>query len=640
VDATRPVSSTISDYLGMLRRHWWIILTVAVLGVAGAAALTVREPRVYESSTSVLVHAAGGADANVVGGRTRGDINLDTEAQLVRSTAVAVEAAKLLRVDTAPDALARRVAVEVPANTSVLLIQYRAGTPRAAQAGSHAFAEAYLRNRESSAKADLAAQTSTLDIKIRQLSTSVAQINARLARTDKDSLERENLQSQRETALTQINTLAGRLNQLVTATVSAGKIISDARLPVQPIKPSVPLNLATGLMVGLLGGLGAAAGRERLDRRVRAAVDMQRRSGVPVLADLPARVTPRFDDVFPPYGTGGRTFNRLRNEILASLGPDDQVVVVTGASRGPGATLVAANLAAALARTGSEVVLVCAHLPDTMIETASATRMLGVGALPGLSDVLAGRVAIADALQRAPRNPWLRVITTGGTATAAGLLQSQNLRDTLATLRAQAEYVVVEAPSTAASADAQSLAGLADAAIVVVETRRTVHAEVADAAEQLHRIGTPLLGAVVLPRLRPSADEPPAPPMPGRPELSLDAPAAHTVSAASTVDPEPDVAPSAKAGIDVGLSTSNPGQDIRVDRPTSTSSGQRRTATGRRAGHNGAHPGAHNGASPDPRRPGDDATIVLKRLDPATLEALDRANGRPAEPAADDGAER
>ena len=58
---------------------------------AGAAGYTSAQPKVYESHTSVLVQPAG-SDTNVVGGRTRGDINLDTEAQLVRSTAVAAGA--------------------------------------------------------------------------------------------------------------------------------------------------------------------------------------------------------------------------------------------------------------------------------------------------------------------------------------------------------------------------------------------------------------------------------------------------------------------------------------------------------------------------------------------------------------------
>jgi Mrp family chromosome partitioning ATPase len=182
------------------------------------------------------------------------------------------------------------------------------------------------------------------------------------------------------------------------------------------------------------------------------------------------------------------------------------VVVVAGASRGAASTVVAANLAAAFARTGAETVLVCAHLPDSQVDTASVNRMLGVRAVPGLSDVLAGRFSLSSATQRAPRHPNLSVVTTGGTASAGGLLQSQALRDTLATLRERAAYVVVEAPSTATSADAQSLASLADAAIVAVELRRTRNTEIGDAADQLRRVGTPLLGAVVLPKLAASRD--------------------------------------------------------------------------------------------------------------------------------------
>jgi MinD-like ATPase involved in chromosome partitioning or flagellar assembly len=174
---------------------------------------------------------------------------------------------------------------------------------------------------------------------------------------------------------------------------------------------------------------------------------------------------------------------------------------VTGASRGSASTLVAANLAAALARTGSDVVLLGAHLPDSVVDAAPLARMLGVAAVPGLSDLLAGRVGLARALQRTPRIPSLRVITTGGAATAAGLMQSQRLKDTLESLRRQGGYVVIEAPSTTSSADAQSLASLADAAILAVELRRARRPALLDAAEQLQRVGTPLLGAVVLPRL-------------------------------------------------------------------------------------------------------------------------------------------
>jgi Mrp family chromosome partitioning ATPase len=499
MEPTRPVSD-VSHYLGLFRRHWWVALLATGAGLAGGAVVSNALPKVYESTTSVLVQAVD-QDVNAQGGRTKGTINLDTEAQLVGSGAVAVKAQQLLRSPDSPLELARNVSVEVPANTTVLVIRYSAGDPKAAQAGSHAFAEAYLRNREETARSGLDQQIKTLSLKVKQLTASLTTINKRLTAAQPGSSERSNLESIRNNSQNQLNSLTGRLNELTTTTVGAGSIISDARLPDTPTSPNPLLNMATGAMAGLLLGLALAFARERLDRRVRSAADVRDRARINVLAALDERTTPHFDDVLQPYGPGGRVFNRLRNEVLASLTPGDRVIVVTGASRGSATTLVAANLAAALARTGSDVVLIGAHLPDSVVDAAPLARMLGVAPMPGLSDLLAGRIGMVKAMQRTPRIPSLRVITTGGTATAAGLMQSQRLRDTLEALRRQAGYVVIEAPSTSSSADAQSLASLADAAILAVELRRARRPALLDAAEQLRRVGTPLLGAVVLPRL-------------------------------------------------------------------------------------------------------------------------------------------
>jgi uncharacterized protein involved in exopolysaccharide biosynthesis/Mrp family chromosome partitioning ATPase len=522
MEASRPASADVSHYLGVFRRHWWIALLATGAGLGAGAAVSKELPKVYESSTSVLVQSLD-QDTNAAGGRTKGAVNLDTEAQLVGSGAVAVKAAGLLRTSQSPIDLAKDVSVEVPANTTVLVITFKGGTPQAAQSGSHAFAEAYLRNRQESAQAALDQQIKTLTVKIQQLTKTLTGINTRLSRAAKGSSDESNLLSLRNNSQNQLNSLTGRLNELTTTTVGAGDIISDARLPDTPTSPNPMIDIATGGMIGLLLGLALAFARERFDRRLRNAGDVRDRGRMNVLAALDDRTTPHFDDVLQPYGAGGRVFNRLRNEILATLEPGAQVIVVTGASRGSAATLVAANLAAALARTGSDVVLIGAHLPDSVVDAAPLARMLGVSATPGLSDLLAGRVSLARALQRTPRIPSLRVITTGGAATAAGLMQSQRLKDTLEALRRQGGYVVIEAPSTSSSADAQSLASLADAAILAVELRRARRPALLDAVEQLHRVGTPLLGAVVLPRLhamRPSEVSAPAvsltPPAPGR----------------------------------------------------------------------------------------------------------------------------
>jgi len=121
----------------------------------------------------------------------------------------------------------------------------------------------------------------------------------------------------------------------------------------------------------------------------------------------------------------------LRNEVLASLRPDDQVGVVTGASRGAASTL-SRRTSRRPVPGGSEVLLVCAHLPDTM-QSRADRRLLGVNALPGLCDLLTGKGRWRPRSSSAPPS-GLRVITTGVPRVPVAC-SSPGLRDLLARLR-------------------------------------------------------------------------------------------------------------------------------------------------------------------------------------------------------------
>jgi Mrp family chromosome partitioning ATPase/capsular polysaccharide biosynthesis protein len=510
VDVTRPVSAERSDALGVLRQHWWLVLAATLVAIAAAAGYTGTRQPVYESATSVLVQPAG-HDTTVAGGRTRDDVNLDTEAQLVVSTAVAALAAETIKDHSGwPGELSRRVDVQVPPNTSILVIKFSGTTPGAAQAGSRAFAEAYLRNRKETARAERDAQARAITDKIEELNASLSETNNRLAAATAGGPQQTNLASQQSTLLNQLTVLTSRLDELTTATPAVGRIISEPDLPSRPSEPDPVLNLASGAALGLVLGLGLAGMAEGLGRRVRRPTEVTRRGGVPVLADLTGRHAREGEEISPPHAEVGRAIDRLRNDALTCLGPEGRVILVSAVTDGPATGQVAANLAASLARAGNDVVLVSAGEPNPAGAAGPLTRLLGVAPAPGLAEVLDGRIPLGAAVQRAPHHPRLRVVAMGTTASASGLLQSQALRSVLQALRAQTGYVVLAAPPTTASADAQSLARLADLAVIVVELRRARHAAVADAADQLRRVGTPLLGAVVVPpgRRHPEATEP------------------------------------------------------------------------------------------------------------------------------------
>jgi hypothetical protein len=83
----------------------------------------------------------------------------------------------------------------------------------------------------------------------------------------------------------------------------------------------------------------------------------------------------------------------------------------------------------------------------------------------------------------------------------------------IADIRGKGRYVVVEAPSVASGPDVYTLAHAADATLLVVEAPRARRDDVADAVEQLDRMGTSVHGAVLMPSPAPAGkgDRVPAP---------------------------------------------------------------------------------------------------------------------------------
>lgn len=70
-------------------------------------------------------------------------------------------------------------------------------------------------------------------------------------------------------------------------------LLNSAVAPLWPSKPRMMLNIAVGMVLGLLFGVAFALLREVIDRRVRAEDDIDQALGIPVLATLAAHTDPR-----------------------------------------------------------------------------------------------------------------------------------------------------------------------------------------------------------------------------------------------------------------------------------------------------------------------------------------------------------
>jgi Mrp family chromosome partitioning ATPase len=482
-----------------MRAMLWLRVGVGVaVGLGTGGAILVRTPPVYQASVSVLVEPMGA------------DINMGTEAELVRSTRTAEDAFARLTQDPVGSSLVGHLVRVVPVpGTWVLVITFEAGSPEAARAGATAFAEAYLRARREAAEATLDERIAATEARLEDVRRQLGGLTMLIAQLPPDSSEIESLRAGQGALAAEAASLSATLHELRTAPLDPGRIVSAASLPTEPVWPDrrwLGLFAVAGALVGAVGHAAAV----RWSRWVRHASDLRRHRSVAVLAELepsdlagPAPLAgPRSG---PPAASSTMVFDRLRNEVVAALASDDHTLVVTAAAPGPAARLVAANLATAFARADSDVVLVGAHG-----RPPSLAALFDVADIPGLTDVLAGRTALPRVVQPVARQPRLRVVTPGGWGVGAGgaLLQSEGARSVLRALATRIRYVIVDAPSTASGAEAQSLAAGADAVLLVVELGRTRHIQVADAVTQLTRVGTRLLGVVTVPRLPEPAAEP------------------------------------------------------------------------------------------------------------------------------------
>lgn len=496
IDSARPDSFEMSDYVGVLRRRWRMILTFTFLGTLAAAAYIVVAPKAYTATASVYVTTNAANTAQQLGNKTNTLVNMDNEVQIVLSTSVSKLASKDLHSSLTPTALAKHVSVVVPPNTQVLQISCSDRSPKGAAACAQAFALSYLQAREATARSKIQSELQTELAKEKVLQARSLKLQTQIASLKTGTAASTAAHAALVDVSTQLTPLRGIIASLDASTnYKSGYIVTAALRPTTPSSPRKLLYGPSGLMVGLLAGLILAFWADRRDDRIHAAQDVERFLDIPVLFTVTQRTPGMQNTLVPARSATGVAFTELARAAAAALGDGSHVLLVVGASAGTGASVVAANLAAAMARIRGEVILVCADQHGSI-----SPRLLGIGPRDGrgLAELIAGRAAVSEVAQPSPAIARLRVIVPGADPSAVDEVQYDAGRRAVMALKEGARYVVIDAgPVTAGGA--LGLAEFADGSIVVAELDGTTRGEVADCVRRLDRIRTEVLGAAVLP---------------------------------------------------------------------------------------------------------------------------------------------
>lgn len=484
------------DYTKVLRRGWWLILLVALIGLVAGVGYYKLAHKVFAATAAVYVTATSQTANQVANSRTSGSVNLDTEAQVVQSVTVAKAAAKLMHATDTPQQLINRVNVTVPANSQVLEINCQASTGALAATCADSFAQAYLTYSSTSTTAATNDQISALQSKIGNLESASAKLSIEIGSLPSNSSQRASAEELLSSDHSQLSSLNGQVAQLTAelADPSGGSIISNANPPASPISPKPTLIVSSGLLAGLLIGLVLAYLLDRRDRRIRRPQDVSKLN-VPVLMSLPLKKFRPELAVAVSRSPSGRDFAELAHVLTGTLGSGKHVILVTSPSAGQGTSLVAANLAVALSRNQPHVTLVCADL-----ENSSIPEMLGLPAGPGLTDVLADRAPISRVARHPSPAVRLRVIVPGSHAgPEAEDLQQDGIERLLSELSRDSRWIVLEGPPVHGGPDVYTLAQAADAAILATEVPKTRSDQVVDSVHNLDKVGVSVLGTVLLP---------------------------------------------------------------------------------------------------------------------------------------------
>lgn len=299
------------------------------------------------------------------------------------------------------------------------------------------------------------------------------------------------------------------------------RVIERAEVPARPSRPNVPLNLGFGMVLALGLALAATVVCDAFDNTVKSGADVEDHLRLPVLGTVPnfalarrtsarrpggpeqapglpaaqpAAVQPRTIVVLEePTSLVSEAFRSLRTSVLFSTpGAPPKVVLLTSATSGEGKSVTSLNLAATLAESGSRVLLI-----DADLRRPTCHRVLGVANARGLSSFLSGQATLAEAVVALER-PRLDFLPAGPTPpNPAELVGSARMRDALAALREEYEFVIVDSPPVVPVTDGVVLSREADGVVLVVKGHDTPLELVRRARDQLGVANAHVIGAVI-----------------------------------------------------------------------------------------------------------------------------------------------
>ena len=381
---------------------------------------------------------------------------------------------------------------------------YRAGHPKMIEAVNS------LNEGERQLKAVIATTTAQVEASYQAALQNYTQARAALAEQETSSLsldrfgvEYTNMERDFTVNEKLLETILSRMREtsMSNSVESQNARLVDRGAPGRkPVSPNYLLNLALGVVGGLVIGLGLAFFVAYLDDRVKSAYDIEAIVGLPLLS-----IVPKFKTLVASEETTGTAFTPSKEpEILEAFSTlysslrlkeeskNAKCFVVTSTIPGEGKSFIARNLALTFASHGERTLLIDCDLRRPVVH-----RAFHVENLKGVIDVCTGESPLGDVIVREVQ-PNLDVLPSGGRSkNPAQNLTSKNFEVMLSDARKLYDRVIVDTPPIAIVSDALIILPLTDGSIYSIFFNKVRRKAAQFCAQRLHDVNVPNFGAVL-----------------------------------------------------------------------------------------------------------------------------------------------
>lgn len=293
-------------------------------------------------------------------------------------------------------------------------------------------------------------------------------------------------------------------------TVGDVRIIDEAVLPSDPIKPKkIQIILVSGIL-GLVIGIAIVFIRQSLRRGVQDPDQIEKYLNVPVYVTIPHSKQQQL------LNNSHKKNHKIENNIaviLASKNKDDlaiesirslrttlhfafleaenNIIMISGPSPGVGKTFVATNLATVLADAGKKILLI-----DGDLRKGVLNKLLGVNRENGLSELIVKTTTIDDAVRKISNTGYDFIPTGEIPPNPSELLLHERFGELLTNLSKSYDHILIDSPPILAVTDACIIGRLASVTLMVVKAGEHPIRELEQSAKRLIQSGVSLKGIV------------------------------------------------------------------------------------------------------------------------------------------------